>query len=43
MPSGAPANDARITQVIIHGRAMMTPTQLDDDQLADLLAYLKTL
>lgn len=43
MPSGAPANDVRITQVIIHGRAMMPPTQLDDAQLADLLAYLKTL
>ncbi len=43
MPSGAPANDTRITQIIIHGRAMMPPTQLDDAQLADLLAYLKTL
>jgi mono/diheme cytochrome c family protein len=43
MPSGAPANDARITQVIVHGRAMMPPTQLDDVQLADLLVYLKTL
>lgn len=43
MPSGAPANDARITQVILHGRAMMPPTQLNDDQLADLLVYLKTL
>ncbi len=43
MPSGAPANDTRITQIIIHGRAMMPPTQLDDAQLAELLAYLKTL
>jgi mono/diheme cytochrome c family protein len=43
MPSGAPANDVRITQVILHGRAMMPATQIDEDQLADLLAYLKTL
>lgn len=43
MPSGAPANDERITQVILHGRGMMPATQLTDDQLADLIAYLKTL
>jgi mono/diheme cytochrome c family protein len=43
MPSGAPANDVRITQVILHGRAMMPPTNISDDDLADLLAYLKTL
>jgi mono/diheme cytochrome c family protein len=43
MPSGAPANVERSTQVILHGRGMMPATPLNDDQLADLLAYLKTL
>lgn len=43
MPSGAPANDERITQVTLHGRGMMPASQLTDEQLADLLAYLKTL
>ena len=43
MPSGQPANDERITQVTLHGRGMMPASQLTDDQLADLLAYLKTL
>ena len=45
MPSGAPANDERITAVIMHGRNMMpgSANVLDDQQLADLLAYLRTL
>ncbi len=43
MPSGAPPTDERMTQTILRGRGMMTPTPLDDDQLADLLAYLHTL
>jgi mono/diheme cytochrome c family protein len=43
MPSGAPPTDERLTQVILHGRAMMPATQLTDDQLSDLLAYLHTL
>ena len=43
MPSGAPPTDERLTQVILHGRGMMTATQLSDDQLQDLLAYLRTL
>ncbi len=43
MPSGAPANDERITTIILHGRGMMPATQITDEQLADLLAYLKTL
>jgi mono/diheme cytochrome c family protein len=44
LPSGAPANDDRITAVILHGRNMMpaypdtTPTDLQN-----LLAYLHTL
>ena len=43
MPSGAPPTDERLTQVILHGRQMMPATQLTDDQLQDLLAYLHTL
>jgi cytochrome c1 len=29
--------------VTLHGRSMMPATQLTDDQLSDLLAYLHTL
>jgi mono/diheme cytochrome c family protein len=43
MPSGAPPTDERLTQVILNGRQMMPATQLTDDQLQDLLAYLHTL
>lgn len=45
LPSGAPSNDDRISSVIIHGRGMMPAyaNQLDDQQLADLIAYLHTL
>lgn len=43
MPSGAPPTDERLTQTIIHGHGMMPATQLTDDQLSDLLAYLHTL
>jgi mono/diheme cytochrome c family protein len=43
MPSGAPPTDERLTQVILHGRNNMPSTQLTDDQLSDLLAYLHTL
>lgn len=43
MPSGAPPTDERLTTTILHGRLMMPATQLDDDQLHDLLAYLRTL
>jgi len=43
MPSGAPPTDERITYTILHGRLMMPATQIDDDQLRDLLAYLHTL
>lgn len=43
MPSGAPPTDERLTQVILHGRLNMPATQLPDDQLSDLLAYLHTL
>ena len=43
--SGAPANDDRVTEVILHGRGMM-PTMgnsMDEEQLQALLAYLHTL
>ena len=43
MPSGAPPTDERLTNVILHGRNTMNPTQLTDAQLSDLLAYLHTL
>lgn len=44
LPSGAPANDERVTATIRHGRNLM-PAQpdLDDQEVADLLAYLHTL
>jgi mono/diheme cytochrome c family protein len=43
MPSGAPPTDERLTNVILHGRGMMPATQVADEQLEDLLAYLHTL
>ena len=43
MPSGAPPTDERMTYVILHGRNNMPTTQLTDDQMSDLLAYLHTL
>jgi mono/diheme cytochrome c family protein len=43
--SGAPANDDRVTEVILHGRGMMPAmgNSMDEEQLAELLAYLHTL
>ncbi|KAA6463186.1 cytochrome c [Acidobacteria bacterium AB60] len=43
MPSGAPPTDERLTATILRGRGMMPATQLTDDQLQDLLAYLHSL
>ncbi|MFP5237508.1 MAG: c-type cytochrome [Acidobacteriota bacterium] len=43
MPSGMPPTNDNLTDVILHGRGMMTPTPLTDQQLQDLLAYLHTL
>jgi mono/diheme cytochrome c family protein len=45
LPSGAPANDGRVTAVILRGRSMMPAfgNNIGDQQLADLLAYLHTL
>jgi mono/diheme cytochrome c family protein len=44
LPSGAPANDERVTATILHGRNLM-PAQpyIDAPDLNDLLAYLHTL
>jgi mono/diheme cytochrome c family protein len=45
LPSGAPANDDRIRNTILHGRNNMPPLggQISDGQIDNLLAYLKTL
>jgi mono/diheme cytochrome c family protein len=45
LPSGAAANDARVTGVILRGRNMMPAlgNTLSDEQLQDLMAYLHTL
>lgn len=43
MPSGAPPTDERLTDRILHGYGNMPVTQITDDQLEDLLAYLHTL
>ncbi len=45
LPSGAPANDDRVTAVILHGHNLMPAFSgsLDEQQLNDLLAYLHTL
>ena len=45
LPSGAPANDDRVANVILRGRNQMPAfsTTLDEQELAQLLAYLHTL
>lgn len=45
LPTGAPANDDRVTNVILHGHGLMPAFQnsMDEQQLDDLLAYLHTL
>src|SRR6516162_5132457 len=45
MSSGIPANDERVTDIIMLGRAKMPGFQqkISQQQLADLLAYLHTL
>lgn len=45
LPSGAPANDARVRDAILDGRAKMPPFKymLTQQQVDDLLAYLHTL
>lgn len=45
LPSGAPANDDRVTDVILHGHGMMPAfgNTMDEEQLQALMAYLHTL
>ena len=45
LPSGAPANDDRVTATILHGRNMMPPMgdTMDASDRDDLIAYLHTL
>ena len=45
LPSGAPANDARVSAAIMDGHGVMPgfANQLSQQQLQDLLAYLHTL
>jgi mono/diheme cytochrome c family protein len=45
LPSGAPANDERVTAAILHGRGLMPAmgNTLDAQDLDDLVAYLHTL
>ncbi len=45
LPSGAPANDQRVTETILKGRINMPgfAGRVDQQQLEDLLAYLHTL
>ena len=42
LPSGAPANDERVTSTILHGHNLMPAQNVDPDELAALLAYLHT-
>lgn len=42
LPSGAPANDDRVTATILHGHGLMPPQNLAPDQIAAILAYLHT-
>ena len=45
LPSGAPANDDRIRNVIVHGRGNMPALggSVGEESIVDILAYLKTL
>ena len=45
LPSGAPARDERVMEVVLHGRNLMPPSggDLTDQQLQELLRYLHTL
>lgn len=45
LPSGIPLTDEHVRQNIIHGRAMMPPfgNVLDEQQISDVIAYLKTI
>lgn len=42
LPSGAPANEERVTATILHGRGLMPAQNLDPGEIAAILAYLHT-
>lgn len=42
LPSGAPANNERVSATVLHGRNLMPAQNVDPDELAALLAYLHT-
>ncbi len=45
LPSGAPANEDRVTDTVLHGHGLMPAlgNTMDPQDLSDLLAYLHTL
>jgi len=45
LPSGAPANDDRVTAAVLHGRTNMPEfaDKLNEEELVELIAYLHTL
>ena len=43
MPSGAPPTDERLADTILHGHGTMPATQINDNDLRDLIVYLHTL
>ncbi|MBV9086052.1 MAG: cytochrome c [Acidobacteriaceae bacterium] len=45
LPSGTPANDQRVSEVILQGRAKMPAfhDRINDQQLEELIAYMHTL
>lgn len=45
LPSGAPANDDRVTATVLHGHGLMPGLgdRMDQQDMGDLLAYLHTL
>jgi mono/diheme cytochrome c family protein len=45
LTSGAPANDERVTDTVVHGHGLMPAmgNTMDSQDMADLLAYLHTL
>jgi mono/diheme cytochrome c family protein len=43
LPSGAPANDDRVSVTIVEGHGMMPAINIDSQDTQDLLAYLHTL
>lgn len=43
LPSGLPASDEHVREVIVRGKRMMPASpELSDTEVADIIAYLKT-